>query len=167
MNHRDYKQFALEGIYHVYNRGTGKMKIFRDEEDYLFFIHRLNQNLGLTPIATKNRAYTLKPLPKGAFSVFSYCFMPNHFHILLQQNTDLSIAVLIGKVCTSYSKYFNKKYGRVGTLFQDQFKAVRVSSNRQLQTVAAYIYENPVRAKIVQNPADYPYSKMVPILQIC
>ena len=71
--------------------------------------------------------------------------MPNHFHILIRQNTDLSLTKIISKICTSYSKYFNKKYDRVGALFQDQFKSEHVAKNEYLLWLSAYIHLNPIK----------------------
>lgn len=62
------------------------------------------------------------------------------------------------KVCTSYAKYFNKKYNRVGTLFQDRFKAVLIENDEQYQYLIEYIHKNPVRAGIVETEDVYPYS---------
>ena len=84
--------------------------------------------------------------------------MPNHFHLLVRQNTDLPITQLILKICTGYSKYFNKKYDRVGVVFQDRFKAVRIKKNNQLLWVSYYIHKNPVDSKLVKYPEHYKWS---------
>jgi putative transposase len=167
MNFRDYKNLLKGGIYHVYNRGNNKKIIFHDPDDYTFFTMRLYQNLSLIPIETGPRKYTIKSLPPGSFELIGYCLMPNHFHILIKQNTDLSLTVLMSKLCTSYSKYFNKKYDGSGTLFQDQFKAVPITKQKQLEHLMLYVYENPVKAGLINNAKNYPYCKMVPIMQIC
>lgn len=163
MNNRDYKEFAENTAYHIYNRGTGKMRIFLDQEDYYFFLHRLGEALypeTCSPILNK-RQYIPKLLPVGAFDLFSYCLMPNHFHLNLFQNTDLPVSAFVSKVCTSYGKYFNKKYERVGTVFQDQFKAVAVKSNEQLLYLSCYIHQNPLKAGMVKNLTEYPYSSFL------
>lgn len=84
--------------------------------------------------------------------------MPNHFHLLLLQNTDLPISVLMHNIIGGYSKCFNKKYGRVGSLFQDQFKAVHITEDSQLLHTSAYIHNNPVLAGLANEPGRYPYS---------
>ena len=84
--------------------------------------------------------------------------MPNHFHFLIEQRKDVSISKLISKVCTSYAKYFNKKYKRVGHIFQDKFKAVLVEGNPQLMWTSAYIHMNPVKDGLVKNPSQYEWS---------
>jgi putative transposase len=172
MNNRDYKQFTKDGVYHVFNRGNDKINIFNDGGDYDFFLLRLRQNLGKEPILSSGRgSYVIKELPKGAFGLLNFCLMPNHFHLLLRQNTDLSISKLMRKMCTSYSKYFNKKHDRVGTLFQDQFKAVRIKTDEELLRIMKYIDDNPVKAGLVNNSKEYLYggagSGMVSGVEIC
>lgn len=161
VNNRDYKEFASGEIYHVYNRGVGKMNIFVDEQDFKVFLFRLKENLfpesidySLLPKYAARR----KTLPSNSFDLISYCLMPNHFHLLIRQNTELSITQLILKVCTGYSKYFNKKYDRVGSLFQDKFKAVRINRNEQLLWTSFYIHENPKKALLVSELSDYFWS---------
>ena len=157
MNNRDYKNFVKGEYYHIYNRGHNKMPIFIDNNDYDFFMLRLRQNLGEVFIHPSRNSYVIKTLPPGSFTLECYCLMPNHFHFLLQQKGDISLSKLMGKVCTSYSKYFNKKYAKVGSLFQDEFKAVRIVSHEQLMRVIEYIHHNPVKDGLVLNSVDYPY----------
>jgi putative transposase len=161
MSNRDYKNFAPNCFYHVYNRGVNKVDIFIDDQDKKFFLNRLKENLfpkleinldeDSDKSFTKNHTpYVRKNLPEGSFSLISYCIMPNHFHILIRQNGEIPVSKLISKVCTSYSKYFNLKYGRVGAVFQDQFKAIYVDDNEYLLWLSAYINLNPVVSGIVK-----------------
>lgn len=141
MRDRDYKVFRPGHYYHVFNRGNNKQSIFLENRDYANFLKRLKFVLGLIPV---NRAQTrIRPLPYGAFSIISYCLMPNHFHFLIRQNSDIGIDKLIQKVSTSYVSYFNKQYSRVGGLFQDQFKAKLVDNDSYAKYVSAYIHNNP------------------------
>ena len=87
--------------------------------------------------------------------------MPNHFHFLIRQDSSTAVSKLISKVCTSYSKYFNKKYERVGHLFQDAFKAVRVESDSQLLWLSTYIHQNPAVAGIAQDLNTYAWSSYI------
>jgi putative transposase len=161
MSNRDYKKFAPDCFYHVYNRGVNKMDIFIDDQDKKFFLNRLKENLfpelkiNIEEVSNKDLTkvhtpYVRKTLPGGAFSLISYCVMPNHFHILIKQNGEISVSKLISKVCTSYSKYFNLKYGRVGAVFQDQFKAIYVDDDKYLLWLSAYINFNPVVSGLVK-----------------
>ena len=161
MKNRDYKAFAPGEYYHIFNRGNGKMNIFEDTADYYFFLSRLEEYL----FPTRRRAssatlarYERKSFPEGAFSLVCYALMPNHFHFLLRQNDETSLSEFMRSVSTGYSKYFNKKYTRVGSLFQDQFKAVPVRSNDQLLWLSAYIHQNPKVARLVESLDDYEYS---------
>jgi REP element-mobilizing transposase RayT len=166
MNNRDYKNFAAGQIYHLYNRGVGKMDIFTDEEDKKFFLYRIWENFypelaRLRIKSTKASTPRRKYLPSNSFDLISYCLMPNHFHLLVKQNTELPLSHLISKICTGYSKYFNKKYSRVGSLFQDQFKAVRVESNEQLLWLSLYIHNNPFKSGITDDPINYEWSSLL------
>lgn len=69
--------------------------------------------------------------------------MLNHFHFLLRQDADISISYFMLKLGTSYAKYFNIKYGEVGSLFQDRFKAKLVEKDEYLLQLSRYIHRNP------------------------
>jgi len=165
---RDYKQFAAGEYYHIYNRGNGKMDIFREADDYTFFLFRLKEYLypewkcrrapSASFASTEIERYERLTFSKDDFSLIAYCLMPNHFHLLIGQNTDISISTLMLRLSGSYVKFFNKKYDRVGSLFQDQFKAVHIESNPQLLHLSAYIHLNPVAAKLIKSLQSYPYS---------
>lgn len=158
MGTRDYKNFAQDEIYHLYNRGVNKRKIFRNKEDYQFFMDRLSENLfpHMEKVATKSTRR--KFLPAGCFDLICFCLMPNHFHLVLRQNTEVPLSVLVHKVLTGYVKYFNKKYNRVGGLFQDQVKSVHVETNEQLMWLSGYVHSNPSVAKLVRYDKEYQWS---------
>jgi REP element-mobilizing transposase RayT len=155
MNHRDYKDSVPGGYFHIYNRGNAKENVFLDGGDYQFFLLRLAQNIYPDRNRLPRRA---RPLPAESFSLISYCLMPNHFHLLLKQNKEISTGILMKRICTSYSKYFNLKYKRVGHVFQDQFKQRYIEDNRYLKNLSAYIHQNPYKDGLVINPAKYPWS---------
>jgi putative transposase len=162
MNNRDYKQFGQNGYYHIYNRGNGKQDIFLGEKDYKVFIFRLRENLFPELIRQYNQSkparYRRQALPDGAFSLVTYCLMPNHFHLLVRQNSQLPVTELLKKVCVGYSKYFNKSHGRVGALFEHKFRAVKVDSDSYLLWLSAYIHQNPKVAGLVKDLKDWSYS---------
>jgi putative transposase len=143
------------------------MDIFRDQADYLFFLSRLKEYLYPddhtrapytgAPSAGKAR-YVRKAFPSGSFTLVCYCLMPNHFHFVLRQNTEVPLSDLMLSLISGYSKYFNKKYGRVGSLFKDQFKSTRVDSNEYLLWLSAYVHQNPKVAGLVKNLSSYVYS---------
>ncbi|MHB1316841.1 MAG: transposase [Minisyncoccota bacterium] len=164
MKNRDYKNLGIGSIVHIYNRGNNKEKIFYDEKDYEAFILRLSLALGYTQEETKNiinvpnSRIRISPSKKDDFKLHAFCLMPNHFHLLIEQCGDTTISSLLSKVSTSFSMYINKRHGRVGHVFQDQFKSVLVDSNEQLMWVSAYIHMNPVKDNIVKNPEEYKWS---------
>ena len=151
MINRDYKMLVPGQIYHVFNRGNNKEKIFLDTTDFENFVARLKIILGVVVPDPKS---TLVPVPAEAFSVLGYCLMDNHYHFLIKQNGTVPISKLITKLCTSYAKYFNKKYERVGHIFQDKFKAKMVTTDAYLLRVSAYIHNNP------GNPLVWKYSSL-------
>ncbi|MFH0804077.1 MAG: transposase [Candidatus Zambryskibacteria bacterium] len=167
MRNRDYKEFAPDSYYHVFNRGNAKMDIFLDQEDYKFFLWRLKENLFPSKAEKNRRApsanlpkerYVRKLLPPNSFSLVCYCLMPNHFHLLIRQNSKIKISELMLRVCGSYAKYFNKKYDRVGSLFQDQFKATLINKNNYLLWLSTYIHKNPQKGGLVNKLEDWKWS---------
>jgi REP element-mobilizing transposase RayT len=157
MKKRDYKESVEGGVYHIYNRGNSKDDIFLDEGDYSFFTYRLRQNL--FPQEDPNFAkYRIQPLPPNSFSLLGYCLMPNHFHLLVKQNGSVTTSKLLLKLTTSYSKFFNKRHGRVGHVFQDQFKQAEVRDDKYLTWLSAYIHQNPKVAGLINDPAKYKWS---------
>jgi putative transposase len=162
VKNRDYKSFAEGEYYHLFNRGNAKMDIFRDESDFTFFLTRLTEYLypderRRAPSAAKER-YVRKSFPANSFSLACYCLMPNHFHLALRQNGTVPISSLMLNLMSGYSRYFNKKYERVGSLFQDQFKAVHIDSNEYLLWLSAYIHQNPKVAGLVEQLEEYQFS---------
>jgi len=148
---RDYKIFAPGEFFHIYNRGNNKQDIFLEDSDYEFFMLRLKQNL----YPDKFDELNIQPLPPNSFSLVSYCLMPNHFHLLIRQNSEIPTSKLMLKICSSYAKVFNKKYERVGHLYQDQFKQILIDDDEYLKWVVAYIFQNPKVAGLVTHLSDY------------
>lgn len=156
-------------IYHVYNRGTNKENLFRDKQDYRAFLYRLGLGLGIkSEILNKNEItrssksrIRITKSPFDFFKLHSFCLMPNHFHLLIEQTGDVSISSLIQKICTSFSMYINKKYGRVGHLFQGNFKSVLIESNPQFMWTTSYIHTNPVKGNLVIKPEEYDWSSYI------
>ncbi|MEI8232263.1 MAG: transposase [bacterium] len=147
------KEYEEGGYYHVYNRGVEKRTIFADEEDYQKFIgylkvYLLPTNLqGLTLKDEKGR--TVSPSRRlnnyaNEIELISYCLMPNHFHLMLRQVTEKGMAKFIQSILTKYVRYFNKKYSRVGGLFQGVYKTVHVKSEEQFTYLTKYIHRNPL-----------------------
>lgn len=144
-------------IYHIYNRGVEKRKIFLDEEDYLRFIHDLFEFNDINP--TPNLTYYLKSqfkskevgLPKIEkesrkllVEILVFCLMPNHFHLMVKQKVDGGITLFMRKLGTGYTNYFNQKYKRVGPLFQGKYKIVHLYQDAHFLYLPYYIHLNPL-----------------------
>lgn len=161
MRYRDYRDSGAGTCFHIFNRGNGRMDIFRDNQDYDNFLKRLRIILGREESlqgASLRPSLRLTPFEKDAFSLISFCLMPNHFHLQVMQNTDIPVGKLLAKVCTSYSMYFNRKHNHVGHVFQDQFKAVPIQNDGQFVAVSAYIHQNPKVAGLVSDLRDWQHS---------
>lgn len=150
------KNYGAGEYYHAYNRGVDKMDIFRSPEDYDVLLGLFKRYL------SPERVYDIyrSPLPnyRDRVELIAYCLMPNHYHLLLYLREEDGIELLMRSVMTAYSRYFNKKYARVGTLFQNHFLAARITSDAYLWHVSRYIHLNPL--DIGENPRSYPYSSI-------
>lgn len=154
------KTYSPESYYHIYNRGVEKRLIFQGEQDYGVFLsylktYLLPKNEGefrhqLTnpELGYKDRDKILKLLNLNNFwdeiFLIAYCLMPNHFHLLIKQKSPQGIDLLMNSLGIRYSMYFNKKYKRVGSLYQDVYKAVLVETDEQLLYLTKYIHRNPL-----------------------
>ena len=129
------------GYFHVYNRGNHKHNIFLEEEDYLNYLKRL-------------REYK----EKYNISIICYCLMPNHFHLLLRQDSEIPLYKFMHALHTYYSIYFNRKYDKVGHLLQGKYKQKEVNEDRYLLQLSSYIHLNPIMDKLVEKLEDYRWS---------
>ena len=91
------------------------------------------------------------------FSLLAYCIMDNHVHFLMKERNE-TVSQSIKRIGTSFAFYYNKKYDRVGHLFQDRFKSEPVRSDGQLHEVFRYINNNPVKAGMVKRMEEYKWS---------
>lgn len=146
------RHYDSHAYYHIYNRGVEKRKIFLDDQDSGYFIHILKRHLD----GEVHKDKSGRPYRKHEdIDLLAYCLMPNHYHLLIYQGEDtVAFTKLIRSVATAYSHYFNKKYGRVGHLFQDRFKASRVDNDAYLAHISRYIHLNPA------NPFGYKWSSL-------
>jgi len=84
--------------------------------------------------------------------------MPNHFHLLLRQDSDDPIYKFMHALHTSYSIYFNKKYNKVGHMFQGRFKQKEIDKDEYLSKVTSYIHFNPIKDGLVEELNNYKWS---------
>jgi len=149
--------FANSYLYHIYNRGVEKRKVFLDDQDYFRFIHDLYEFNDENPVINVNyrvqhnqSKYMGVQLPyiknerKLLVDILVWCLMPNHYHLILRQRRDNGIVLFMQKLGSGYTNYFNLKYKRVGSLFQGRFKAVLVENDNYLLHLSRYIHLNPV-----------------------
>ena len=131
--------FDPQGVYHVVNRGNNKEKLFFSDDDYGRFLE-----------------YLADVKVRFGIDVFHYCLMPNHVHLMLRPNKDLSAAM--HGLFMPFAKWFCKKYGHKGHVRQGPFRPTPVLSDAHLYASGNYIEMNPVRAGLVERPEDWPYS---------
>jgi putative transposase len=136
------KQYTEDSYYHVYNRGVEKREIFLEDEDYKIFLAFLKRHLSRhKEINGRNQEYESYA---GRIELLAYCLMPNHYHLLFYLNNDTkAISELMRKVAGTYTAYFNRKYNRVGYLFQGTYKASKIDSDEYLLHITRYIHRNP------------------------
>lgn len=135
---RTARKKSQSGIYHIMIRGINRQDIFEDNEDKEKFIQ--------TIAVYKD---------KCNFQVYGYCLMNNHIHLLIN---DENLAISMRKICASYVYWYNWKYKRCGHLYQDRFKSEAIEDDGYLLTVLRYIHQNPLKAGMVKNIADYNWS---------
>jgi len=147
------KEYDAGGYYHLYNRGVEKREIFLDEQDYSVFIGYMKSYLDIPPLQglalkdKKSKSIPPSRIPKNysnEISLLAYCLMPNHFHFLVKQSSDRGIAEFMQSLVLKYVMYFNKKYKRVGGLFQGRYKSVRIYNEDQFTYITKYIHRNPI-----------------------
>ncbi len=169
------KSYVENGYYHLYNRGVEKRIIFEDEQDYGVFLgylkeylspkdeDDLRQKLGEENLDHREKDKLTKLLRLNNFaeeiSLLVYCLMPNHFHFFVKQRQAGSIDKFINSIGTRYTMYFNRKYKRVGRLYQDVYKAVLVEREYQFMYLSAYIHKQAIASQGVAlrtQPSSYP-----------
>lgn len=141
------KTYAESSYYHIYNRGVNKGLIFPDNHDYKTFLFYLK--IYLSPAKLQGEYLKVPPSHKlknysDQIKLFAYCLMPNHFHLLIRQANAYDINFFMRSLTSKYAMYFNRKYKRVGPLFQGVYKAVLVESEQQLLYLTKYIHRNPI-----------------------
>ena len=127
-------------LYHVTSRGDGQEDIYLDDRDRELFLEVLgevSEQFNWTPHA--------------------YCLMGNHYHLLLE-TPDGNLSKGMRHLNGVYTQRFNRKHKRVGHVFQGRYKAIIVQKQTYLLELARYIVLNPVRARMVRNAKDWPWS---------
>ncbi len=126
---------------HVVQRGNNRCPTFQNTSDYSRYLESLGDAARTADV-----------------SVHAYVLMTNHIHLLLTPCDSEGISRMMQNLGRDYVAYFNRKYGRTGTLWDGRFKACPVESERYTLACYRYIEMNPVRAGMVRRPGDYPWS---------
>lgn len=145
----------VEGeFYHLYNRGNSKQPIFIDDRDRekftkLLYLHNSQKSINFKEdIIQRNVDVWEFDRGESLVSIGAWVLMPNHFHIYLTPMSDIgknSVTSFMRKLCTSYSKYFNTKYERIGGLFEGAFKSQHIINDNHAKYLFSYIHLNPVK----------------------
>lgn len=164
------RNFENDICYHVYNCGVEKRTIFLNERDYERFLNMLTYYLHLPTISysqflslgTETKKSHLDTIgKKKRVRIMCYALMPNHFHLLLKQETAGGISQFTADISNSYTRFFNLKRSRIGSLLQGTFKSTTIEDGESFLQVSRYIHLNPyVSSRVNWKPKleNYPYS---------
>ncbi len=140
-------RIEIAGFYHVINRGIEQRKVFLEKEDYEYFEELMCRYA---------RDYNI--------TIHNYCLMSNHYHLLIEISFP-NLSKFMRQLNMNYAIYFNKKYKRSGHLWQGRFKSWFVTDEAYLYTLMCYIEQNPLKADMVKELDEYPYSSYNYFLQ--
>lgn len=140
--------------YHIYNHANGSENIFREQENYRFFLQQYSKYLD------------------DIVDTYAYCLMPNHFHFMVKVKEEAELAKNFPKFETleklvskqfsnffsSYTQSFNKKYQRKGSLFIKNFKRKPILTEFQWQDTFLYVQLNPIKHGFVKDLKDWKWS---------
>jgi len=133
--------FTQGQYYHIYNRGAGKAKIFFNDGNYQYILRLVKEYY-----------------QRHGATVIAYCLMPNHYHFLLRQESDIPLSKFMQVLFNTYVQALNLQQRRTGTLFEGRFKHKCVDKWEYLIVLSRYIHRNPVKAGLVAKPEDWVYS---------
>ena len=139
-------KFENGEYYHIYNRGVDKRGVFMDVADIARFLQSMEEFNTIDPIGSiyensfKNK--TLGGSTTKLVSIVAFCLVSNHYHLILKELTDKGIEKFMHKIGTGYTRYFNEKTKRSGSLFQGRYKSVWVDSNEYLLYLSVYVNLN-------------------------
>jgi len=127
-------------LYHITSRGNERKPIFHDDADRTKFLRILEDYHD-----------------RHGILIHSYVLMDNHYHLILETPRGNLVKVMHG-LNGGYTGYFNRKYGRSGHLFQGRYKGILVEKETYLLELSRYVHLHPVRARVVKDPSEYPWS---------
>lgn len=127
------RKLSNTGLYHVVIRGVNKQNIFYDKDDKYLFLDLLKKY---------SKKYEIR--------IHAYCLMDNHVHILIEDGNK-NISIFMQSICSLYARKFNRKYDRIGHLFQERFASEVIETDEYFKTVFRYIIQNPEIAGICKS----------------
>jgi putative transposase len=132
-------------VYHVLNRGVGRMRLFRKAADFAAMEQVLEETFRRTRVR-----------------ILAYCLMSNHWHLLLWPRADGELSEVLRWLTVTHTQrwHANRPTSGSGPIYQGRFKSFPVRSDEHLLMVARYIERNPVRAKLVDDPRDWQWSSL-------
>ena len=138
---RRLRHWIQEGIYHLTVRGNDRQDIFIDDDDFQQYLILLR--------------HCRDELP---YRLLAYALMPNHVHLVVQSVPGTSFSTMMQRLGSNYAQYFNRRYDRVGHLYQGRFYSNYVGRESYLREVTRYVHLNPYRAALCTRPSDYAWS---------
>ncbi|MGI9457221.1 MAG: transposase [Aeoliella sp.] len=132
-------------VFHVINRGVGKQKLFRSDEDYQAFERAIRETLEKRPMR-----------------IVSYCLMPNHWHLVLWPENDGDLGQFMQRLTVTHVTRWQQHYDRVGFghVYQGRFKSFPVETEDYFYHVNRYVERNALRAKLVRRAEDWPFGSL-------
>lgn len=127
---KELRTFSFSKTYHVILKGIDNQTIFYEEQDRRIFLKQL-----------------LETRKEYDFSIYSYCLMGNHVHMVIRCE-DKVLSKAMQSLQIRYVRYFNRKYMRIGPLFQYRFKSKKIEDLRYFLEVCRYVHRNPEKAGI-------------------
>ena len=128
-------------------RGINRQTIFENEEDCVKFIQTIHRYKEVCE-----------------YKIYAYCLMGNHLHLLIKEGKE-PLKTVMRRICGSYVLWYNRKYGRIGYLFQDRYKSEPVEEDDYFFTVLRYIFHNPIKAGIVTEIQDYKWTNYIDYIE--
>ena len=127
--------------YHIYNRGINGCDIFKNDDNYNYFLKLISKYL------------------TGHINIYAYCLLSNHYHFVIRVDDDEKIVTQkLSNFFNAYAKAFNKQHNRTGSLFEKHFKRIKLQSDNYLLNLILYVHTNPVKHSFSDNFENYRYS---------
>ncbi len=133
-------------FWHIINRGVDKRDIVADDHDRVRFIHDLYvfNDLNPTPNFILNDRQDEHRKRDKLVDIHAFCLMLNHYHLLVSELVEGGISLFMQKLNMGYTKYFNERYERVGTLWQGKYRKILIERNVHFLYIPFYIHLNPL-----------------------